>query len=236
MFLAYGRVSTEDQDKPDRTSMAEQERQLRGYAMQKGVKEFDLVFYRDVVSGSTPLASREAGAQLIAAVQKGDTVVAAKVDRMFRSTLDALTVAEDFRQRGIDLGFLDFMGGEPVTGKGLAQCFFTITSAFAQLERDRIRERMQDGKRAKKRNGGHLGGSAPYGWQVIGTGREARLEPVADEQHVIAEARRLTYHNIPSVACRELNRLGFRDRAGSEFRINQVQRLCEREIAGGANA
>src|SRR4051794_24607648 len=48
------------------------------------------------VSGSTPIGKRPEGAKLLAAVRPGDVVVAAKMDRMFRSAADALRVIEEF--------------------------------------------------------------------------------------------------------------------------------------------
>ena len=49
----------------------------------------DEVFVERGVSGSKPFGDREQGSALLARLQHGDVVVAAKLDRMFRSTLDA---------------------------------------------------------------------------------------------------------------------------------------------------
>ena len=50
---------------------------------------------------------RPEGAKLLAAVRPGEAVVAAKMDRMFRSAADALRVSEDFKCRRISLWLLD---------------------------------------------------------------------------------------------------------------------------------
>ena len=63
------------------------------------------------VSGSVPVAERPKGGALFAALRKGDIVIAPKLDRLFRSALDALTVVEDMRQRGVSLCLLD-LGGD----------------------------------------------------------------------------------------------------------------------------
>ncbi len=44
------------------------------------------------VSGPVPVAERLQGGALFAALRKGDVVIAPKLDRLFRSALDALTV------------------------------------------------------------------------------------------------------------------------------------------------
>jgi putative DNA-invertase from lambdoid prophage Rac len=50
------------------------------------------VYMEGGVSGSVPLSDREQGAALLAILKPGDAVVTAKLDRMFRSALDALDV------------------------------------------------------------------------------------------------------------------------------------------------
>ena len=53
------------------------------------------------VSGSIPVEERPAGGALFARLERGDMVIAAKLDRLFRSALDALkVVAEPERARG----------------------------------------------------------------------------------------------------------------------------------------
>ena len=61
------------------------------------------VFIEREVSGSVPLGDRPEGAGLLAALQPGDIVIAATLDRMFRSALDALNVIRDFQRQRISL-------------------------------------------------------------------------------------------------------------------------------------
>lgn len=229
MLRGYVRVSTQEQAAEGRSSLGEQERCIRGFAMMKGVGGFDLAIYADPgISGSSALESRPQGEKLLADAKKGDTIVASKLDRMFRSAIDALKVAEQMKKRGINLVLLD-MGDQPVTSNGMAECFFTMAAAFAQLERVRINERTADGRKGKKEKGGHIGGKAPYGWRVVGSGREAKLEMDEAEQQVIAVAKSLWANNSPAQTTKHLAALGHRDRAGSQFRIVQVKRLVAKE-------
>jgi len=69
-------------------------------------------------------------------------------DRAFRSALDALQQTESFRARGVSLHLLD-LGGD-IAGNRLSRLFMTIAAAFAELERDRIRERITQVKRDQK--------------------------------------------------------------------------------------
>ena len=55
------------------------------------------------VSGSRPLADRPQGTALLAALKLGTAVITPKLDRMFRSALDALDVLGRLKQRRISL-------------------------------------------------------------------------------------------------------------------------------------
>jgi DNA invertase Pin-like site-specific DNA recombinase len=96
------------------------------------------------VSGSVPLAERPQGKRLLETVEKGDVIITAKLDRAFRSAADALGTLEEMKDQGVGLHMID-LGGD-VTGNGIRNVF-TILSAVAENERDRIRERIRDIKR-----------------------------------------------------------------------------------------
>src|SRR4051812_33744509 len=104
-YYGYVRVST-DRQAEEGESLSAQERQLAGYAMQHGWT-LARVFREEGVSGSIPLRERPAGARLLATLCPGDAVVAPKLDRMFRSALDALTVVKELQARGVSLHLLD---------------------------------------------------------------------------------------------------------------------------------
>ena len=231
MLLGYVRVSTDDQAKSDRTSLEEQERVIRGVAMTRGVDKLDITIYSDPgVSGSIPLKHRPDGAKLFADMKPGDVVVAAKLDRMFRSAVNALATAETMKARGIGL-ILPELGIEPVTDNGSGKLFFGMLSLVADFERDVINERMRNGKRAKKERGGHTGGEARFGWKIIGHGREARLEPDEQEQQVIELATKWWKRRRPAEVVQALTKQGFKARSGKPFQIIQVQRMVEQARA-----
>ena len=115
--------------------------------MMKG-HEVSAVYVEAGVSGSVPLADRPEGARLIAALRKGDMVITPKLDRMFRSASDALGTLEVLKADGVQLHMID-LGGD-VCNNGVSKLVFTILSAVAENERDRIRERIRDVKRHLK--------------------------------------------------------------------------------------
>jgi putative DNA-invertase from lambdoid prophage Rac len=177
----YTRVSTAKQA-DEGLSLDVQHRQIDGYCIMHG---FDLaeVVVEEGVSGSMPITQRPAGGALFAKLKAGDIVVAAKLDRCFRSAVDALTVVEDLKHRGIKLHLLD-LGGD-ISGNGLSKLFLTIAAAFAEAERDRIIERIVQIKADQRSQGRFLGGVRPFGYDVA----EGELIPNAAEQDAIARMR-----------------------------------------------
>ena len=180
----YCRVSTLRQAS-EGESLEVQRRQIEGYGHMHGLV-IDEVVVEEGVSGCVPVAERQKGGPLFARLQKGDTVIAPKLDRLFRSALDALTVVEDMRKRGVSLCLLD-LGGD-ISGNGLSKLFLTIAAAFAEAERDRIRERVAQVKADQKARGRYLGGIVPFGFR---RGESGDLVPHEAEQEAIHEIKRL---------------------------------------------
>jgi DNA invertase Pin-like site-specific DNA recombinase len=183
----YCRVSTLRQSE-EGESLEVQERQIAGYAQMNGLT-VARTFIERGVSGSKPLAERPEGSALLALLRPGDVVVTPKLDRMFRSALDALGVLGMLKDRGVSLHMID-LGGD-TTGNGVSKLVFTILSAVAEAERDRTRERIADVKRDQKTRGRYLGGKPPFGWRVEGQGREAILIEVPEQQRAIRRMKRL---------------------------------------------
>jgi len=187
--FAYVRVSTARQAE-EGESLEVQRRQIEGYAHMHALT-IDEVYVEEGVSGSVPVNERPAGGALFARLKAGDIVIAAKLDRLFRSALDALQVAEALKTRKVRLHLID-LGGD-IVANGLSKLFFTIASAFAEAERDRIRERISQVKADQRRRGRFLGGSRPFGFQKVPDGTPKGFMLVEDpvEQDAIRKMRAL---------------------------------------------
>ena len=180
----YCRVSTVAQA-DEGESLDVQQRQLAGYAQMNGLS-LEHVFVERGVSGSKPLDERPEGSSLIAALKPGDTVITPKLDRMFRSALDALHVLSAMKNGGISLHMID-LGGD-VTGNGVSKLVFTILSAVAEAERDRTRERITEVKRDQRQRGRYLGGKVPFGWKLT---EDGQLIAIPEQQAAIRKMVKL---------------------------------------------
>ena len=223
----YGiiRVSTTEQAAEGRTSLDDQRTRITGAAMTNGWG-VDRIYSDEGVSGSTPLAERPEGGKLVRALQPGDVVIAAKMDRLFRSAQDALNTVDKFKKAGVKLILVD-MGTDPVTENGVSKMLFTVLAAMAEFEKGRILERMADGRKGKKAKGGHTGGQAPYGYRVEGLGRDAVLVEEPGEQAVIRRAKELIAGSSLRGVVRVLADEGFVSRSGAPFQATQIMRMVK---------
>jgi DNA invertase Pin-like site-specific DNA recombinase len=182
----YCRVSTDEQPN-EGNSLQAQERRVAGYAMLQDWP-VDELFIERGMSGSVKLADRPEGARLLARLQPGDVIVTPRMDRMFRSSTDALVTLEELRKQRISLHMID-LGGD-VLGNGVGKLVFTILAAVADNERERIRERIIEVKRDMASRGLHSGGERPFGYDIVPDGKLRRLVPNKEEQRTIAKMRK----------------------------------------------
>ena len=179
---AYMRVSTTEQ--ADGTSLANQKRECKGLAMTHA-----LIIDRFVedagVSGADPFFERLGmhGAKLV----KGDAIIVAKLDRFSRDAADALNTIKELKSAGVRL-IINGHGDVTDDSNIVARLMLEIMAVFAGHERRMIKARQRDGQAAKRSTGGHIGGSAKFGYRVEGRGRAARLVEDPAQQAALREA------------------------------------------------
>ena len=133
------------------------------------------------VSGS--LASRPQLNAMLEYVREGDVVVVWRLDRLGRNTRHTLTLLAELAERGV--GFRSLTEGLDSTGP-MGRAMITIIAAFAELERDTIRERTIAGlaaARARGRVGGRPRALSPAKIEFAETMRKggASAQKIADE-------------------------------------------------------
>jgi DNA invertase Pin-like site-specific DNA recombinase len=218
----YVRVST-DRQADEGESLGTQQRIIEGCAMMNGLT-LDSIFVERGVSGSKPVGERPEGARLLAVLKAEDVVISPKLDRMFRSALNALDVLGQLKERGVILHIID-LGGD-VTGNGISKLVFTILSAVAEAERDRIRERIRDVKADQRKRQRYLGGIVPFGWQISEDGalievleqqraiqrivelRRKGLSLRAISASIAADGVQLSHEGVKNVLAAAINRVG----------------------------
>ena len=187
------------------------------------------VFVERGVSGSKPLRDRPQGAALLEALKPSDVVITPKLDRMFRSALDALDVLASLKARGIALHMID-LGGD-TTGNGVSKLVFTILSAVAEAERDRTRERITEVKRDQRQRGRYLGGTVPFGWR---RGEDGALVEDPKQQTAIQAMKRMRAKGLTLRAIAD--KLAASGVALSHMGVKKVLVAAERRTSDGSSA
>lgn len=144
-LIGYARVSTRAQDA---------DRQVRDL-LAAGVRRDDLYTDHGVSGART---SRPRFDKALAALHEGDTLVITTLDRLGRSTVNMLGLAEELRGRGINLRVLNLGGGNADTGTPMGAMVFTVMASLAQMELEIKRERINDSVSKRRAAGKDLGG------------------------------------------------------------------------------
>jgi DNA invertase Pin-like site-specific DNA recombinase len=181
----YLRVSTLHQAM-EGESLETQKKQVLGYAESRGLKlGCEDVFIEKGVSGGVEFKERPEGARLLQALKENDTIIFPKLDRGFRNTRDALNTLHDLKERGVSVHSID-LGGD-VTGNGIGAIIFTILSAFATFEKDRIATRIKEVKQRRKAEGFYIGGRRGFGFDVV----DGIKVPNTEEQKLLKQMKRM---------------------------------------------
>jgi DNA invertase Pin-like site-specific DNA recombinase len=131
----YARVSTTSQD------LKAQKQAL----IDAGVTTDSI--YSDRWTGTT--IDRPQFNALLEVLSDGDTLTITKIDRLARNTKEALSVIEDLLKRNINITVLNLGKIENTT---IGRLIYTVLLGVAEMERDMIVERTQEGKAYAKRN------------------------------------------------------------------------------------
>ena len=146
--IGYVRVSTLDQNT---------ERQLDGIKLDK--------VFTDKASGRDTKRP-----QLVAAleyVREGDTLIVHSLDRLARNVEDLRRIVRELNERGVSVEFvknhLTFSGGADPT----VRLMLTMLGAFAEFERELIRERQREGIAIAKAKGVYKGRKKALGPEEV---------------------------------------------------------------------
>jgi DNA invertase Pin-like site-specific DNA recombinase len=178
-LVGYARVSTHEQDpqlQTDALSAAGCER-----------------IYLDVASGAR--AERPELAAALDYLREGDQLVVWKLDRLGRSLSHLITTLDGLRERGVAFRSLT-EGIDTTTAHG--QLLFAVLGAFAQFERELIRERVTAGlaaARAAGRRGGRPRALRPSQLRYVQRQYGART-PVAELARELGVGRATIYRAL----------------------------------------
>jgi len=184
--IGYIRCSTHEQVDSG-LGLDVQAQRIRAYLALKGMDLTDIITDAGV-SGGKPLAKREGGQRLLAAIQarKADAVVLLKLDRGFRNAVDCLATVEKWDRAGVALHVIDLGGNAIDTTSAAGRFMLVVLAGAAEMERNLTRERTRSALGVKRANGQRIG-TVPYGFDLADDGTTLIENPV--EQATIADVK-----------------------------------------------
>lgn len=136
MIYGYCRVSSKGQ--LDNNSFEQQETEILN-------KYENAVIIKEQFTGTT--TDRPKFNQLIESLQENDILVVSKLDRLARNTVEGIEIVEKLFKKGVSVHVLNVGLLENTT---MGKFFLTTLLAVAEMERNTIIERTQNGKAIAK--------------------------------------------------------------------------------------
>lgn len=133
MKYGYARVSSKNQDLEVQIS------QLKSESCE--------IIYQEKITGTK--VDRPEFKKVLSALKKGDTLVVTKLDRLARNTKEGIEIIDDLFKRDIKVHVLNVGLLENTT---MGRFFLQTMLAVAEMERNMIIERTQEGKELAKLN------------------------------------------------------------------------------------
>lgn len=145
----YARVSTDDQDLT---------------IQHEALKAAGCTVIRSEKKSGTSRKGRAELAILMDFLQKGDTLVITRIDRLARSMLDLQQIVHELKAKGVSLKATE----QPVdTGSAAGKAFLDMLGVFAEFETNLRRERQMEGIAKAKRDGVYKGSKPKHDREQI---------------------------------------------------------------------
>jgi len=182
--IGYVRVSTEEQSR-EGVSLDMQRAKIEAYAALNDLVLTEIV--EDAGLSAKNISGRPGFQTALDALYSGraDSLIVWKLDRAFRSTQDALSVAEKLNRQGKALVSIC---EKLDTTSAIGEFFFTLMASLAQMERKLIGERTRAALQSKKARSERVG-QIPFGWKLESDGKG--LVPDDREQEIISRIHSL---------------------------------------------
>lgn len=181
--LGYARVSTEDQNLEIQ----------RGRLSEAGCE----MMFEEKISGAA--RGRPELEKLMGHLRKDDVLVVARLDRLARSTIELLHIAERIKEKQAGLQSLDEPWADTTSPSGVM--IMTVFAGIAQFERTLILSRTEEGRKAAMARG-------------VSFGRPKKMRPdqaelarqlVLEGKSISAVARTFNVHPATIYRCIEPN-------------------------------
>jgi DNA invertase Pin-like site-specific DNA recombinase len=207
----------------------EQSETIKNYCRRAGLGEPQ--FYVDPADGGRlALHRRVAGGRLTQDLQRGDHLIAARLDRLADSFFEAVLTLDAWYRRGVTVHLLDVPGGRLDAGSPHTVRLIEALNSFAWAGRRMIGIRVRESFAHLKKEGRRCSRHAPYGFRWERRGGKTFHVEVPEEQVIL---RRLGELYLQGYSFDQLRQYvnctwGVRNRNGREFGYTETRNMVAR--------
>ncbi len=225
----YGYVrgsNLEDVESPD-----DQARLIATYCHRIG-RDLDEVFVADAVSGSLLTARRKGSRGLLPRLRKGDHIVVARSELLFRSCIELTRVLGECSKLGVVLHLCDLPVGPLDPDDPLSHHLIDFLVLYYGYKRGRIVTRSRDVSRDLEAQGRRNARYARYGFRWEKRGRLTFEVPDPDEQRICLKAAemRLAGYSWHQIRRHLAYTWKVKNREGNEYGYAEVRELTFRGL------
>ena len=234
--IIYARISPsrENKHEPDPESIDRQIERCQLYLKMLDIEERPIII-KDVKLSARLITfkDRPGGGKATNLLQSGRRmVVATKLDRLFRSTVDGISTLEKWAKKDIAVHLASEGGVSIDTSTANGKLCASLLLSVNAHEAERTAERTSEAMLAKQKLGVQMSSQAPYGWQ-LDRNNPGKLVEDAEEQKTIRDI--LAWNKEGLTVYRILKRLNDAPHRhlprGSKFYYRQVKAIIERANA-----
>jgi len=228
-YVIYLRVSTKEQD-----LRTQQQKVLRVLKERFG-EDIEYMIFTDEISSRKPLNKREGIQAALKSLERGDTLVALKIDRIARNEAELHKIKGFLKKYEMEIIMID----QPELQ---TSAMFSLYAMFAAMEVKMIRERIKE-KLHEKQQRGERTGSIRYGFKLdkdnlILVNGKKKGEKILKEGMLLEEDKeqeclthmcnlfdqRLSYKQVSDA----INAMGYRNRQGRPWNHALVYKILIR--------
>lgn len=156
-----------------------------------GTQVFDSrerIVIEDVSASKVPFYKRKGAHAICDAIEPGEALIVAKVDRAFRNIRDALNTTAELLEAGVKLYFLDMGGADVDMTQGIGKFMLCMFAFFAEWEAGKMSERIIQANVASRAAGrGSISHTPKPGFKFVGKGRDRKEVPDPEQLALIRE-------------------------------------------------
>jgi DNA invertase Pin-like site-specific DNA recombinase len=195
-------------------------------------RRLDDVFHDDALSGALPLSEREGGKNLRLNLRKGDHIVAARFDLMFRSSIEFGKTLDVWAKLGVVVHFCDVPAGPLDPENPLTRHLIDLIVLFNASRSRRIATRCRAVSDRLKAEGRRNSRFAPFGFKWERRGRHFFQVADPDEQRLCIKAAEMrlegfSWHQVRRYFAYEWR---VRNRRGNQFGYAEIRELTFRGL------